>query len=104
MGTDPLMENYLALAVSILANASPELAFEYLDKGKPIGWRKRKDITEEDVLDMVKLKNEHRLTYKQIAEIYGMSKDAIRHRIQRYSKRIWRRQDDKAAGQPGPTA
>lgn len=85
LGTDPLEENYLALAVSILANSPPEHAFNLLTN------KFRKDITEADVRDMVQLKA--KLTYQQIGEIYGMKKEAVHKRIRNYRAKQVRKEN-----------
>lgn len=71
-------DNYLALAVSVLANCPPERAFDLLETGDPTSYRF--DITDEDVQDMIKLKMMG-LTWKQLGEIYCMDKNAVYGRI-----------------------
>ena len=81
-------EAWCALALAILSPRFmiPDQACMVLAKGKynrrksrPI---QRKDITDEDVSQMVKLKE--KLTYKQVGELYGMTADAVYTRIRRY--------------------
>jgi len=76
------LEGYLALAVSILAAVPPERAFIMLEKG-PIYMTE--DITEEDVQDMIKLKET--LTWPEIGEIYGITHHAVFRRVKNYKKK-----------------
>ena len=46
------------------------------------GVRQRKDITNNDIVDMSKMKET--MTYKEIGDIYGMKPDAIYARIKRF--------------------
>lgn len=78
-------DNWCALCISILKNVTPEMAFELLDNvgtKKPMKYKKYKTITIDDVADMVKLKETN--TYKQIAEMYGMSFGTAYSKIQNY--------------------
>lgn len=78
-----LRMNYYALIVSILAPATPELAFRLLElDNSPKNIRKyRTDVTPEDDIDMVKLKNE--MTYEELAEVYCMKPCSIYQRVNR---------------------
>lgn len=76
-----LRYNIAALAIAILKGISPEQAFAILE-GKNI-------ITvynEEDIKDMVRL-HDQGFSYRQIAEMYGLTKDAVQKRINRYKKK-----------------
>lgn len=70
--------NYAALAVAILRGCSVEHAFELLENPEI----RTPKFTDDDIEDMVKLKQEY--TYKQIGEIYGLSRSAVYNRIRRY--------------------
>lgn len=82
-----LQINYFALCISILTPSTPELSFSLMmEHEKPSILRKcRKDVTKEDVKDMVALKED--LTYKEIAEIYGLKKMTVCSKILRYKKK-----------------
>ena len=76
--------NWAALCVSILKGVLPEVAFSILNNPdiKDYG----KAFTDEDTRDMVELKKQG-LTYKEIADIYGLNKGVIFRRIKRLNKR-----------------
>lgn len=79
-----LKENYYALVLSILKGWTPEQSFLYFETGKIMRLSSiRKDITNDDVMDMVALK-EQGLTYKEIGDLYNAKKDMIVKRIDRY--------------------
>ncbi len=79
-----LAENYCALAVAILTHSTPERSFELLEKGA--GKRTyRSDITEEDIKDMIKLKEG--MTYKAIGELYGLSECVAWRKMKNYIRR-----------------
>lgn len=78
-------ENYLALAVSVLANCPPENAFVLLTTGKRNIRAPRKELTDLDVEDMVKLKTE--MSWADIGATYGMSAAAAFRRVDRYLKK-----------------
>ncbi len=75
--------NWCALIISILKKCTPEQAFESLEKCSPIKYHQNKTITKHDVMNMIKLKK--KLTYQQIGDLYGMSKDAVFKRIKKVS-------------------
>lgn len=78
-----LKENYYALILSILKRWTPEQSFLYLETGENAGNQTvRKDITNEDVQDMISLQKQG-FTYRQISEIYNASMDLVRRRIKR---------------------
>lgn len=68
---------YYALTLSILKNWTPEMAWAYLADAKP-----NKTITSRDIEDMIKLKKT--MTYGEVGELYGISKDSVYNRIRRY--------------------
>ncbi len=72
--------NYYALTIATLSPCRLELAFEKMQSDHPSA--AEVEITEEDALDMKRLKQQ-RLTYKEIAEIYGISKHAAYYHIYR---------------------
>jgi hypothetical protein len=77
-------DNWAALCVSIVKGVSPEVAFLLLNNPgiKNYGYA----FTDEDTKDMVEFKKQG-LTYKEIADIYGLNKDMIFRRIKRFNKR-----------------
>jgi hypothetical protein len=80
------MENYYVLAVSILKNKTPEEAFELYQTGEDKIAGYNKVITEDDVLDMIHLREKEGLSYGKIGQIYNLSDQAIYRRIKRYKK------------------
>lgn len=74
-------ENWCAFAIAILRGATVEQSFEILDgKEQNIHW-----ITQEDELDMLKLRET--LQLKEVAEIYNISPSNVAHRFTRLRKR-----------------
>jgi hypothetical protein len=74
-----LTVHWYALTLCILnPNFTPEAAFNYFEHDRPM---KRKDITVQDVADMVKMRET--MTYEQIGKIYGVSKHVIFKRVKR---------------------
>lgn len=72
-------EGYYALLISILRHCTPEQAFELLNNGTRKRWCKgNKRI----IRHMVKLKEQGK-TYREIGEMYGISKDAAYQHIRR---------------------
>lgn len=83
-------DNWCALCISILKEVTPEMAFELLEnpgtqEGKPMRYKKNRTITNDDVADMVKLKETH--SYSEIGEMYGMSIGAVYSRIKYYKQK-----------------
>lgn len=79
-----LKENYYALVLSILKGWTPEQSFLYFETGEIMRLSSiRKDITNDDVMDMVALRDQG-LTYKEIGDLYNAKKDMIVKRIDRY--------------------
>lgn len=77
-------ENWYAFYISIVKEVPPEIAFAMMEGKKDTQWRKL--LTDEDKEDMIKLR-EQGLTYKEIGYMYGLSKTAIGHHIERYKKK-----------------
>lgn len=82
-----VQENYMALAVAILADCPPETAWKWLDKGKCQNGTHHPDVSKDDDRSMVKLKAEG-LTYKEIGQMFGLTKDAVYNRIRRITGRM----------------
>jgi len=72
--------NYFALAVSILSTCPPETAFEKLQNEHPD--KVSTVISDDDVLDMRKIKAEGYFYY-EIAEMYGITNHAAHYNIKR---------------------
>lgn len=71
-----------ALLLSIFHNMTPEQAFRKLENKS----YKYTGITDEDIKDMVKMRNEG-MTYKAIGECYGLSESQTYRRIEDYRKK-----------------
>ena len=78
-----LTENYRALQLAILSpiRLTAEGAFLSLAKGRIIRGRQTQKISRIDAEEMMQLKN--RMTFKQIGDLYGLTADAVYHRIKR---------------------
>lgn len=83
-----LASNYVALAVSILNNCTPERAFDLLEdyerataKGSV-----RTDITPDDIEDMHKLRAQG-YKYREIGEMYGLSFEEAYYKMKRRKRR-----------------
>ena len=68
--TEAVRLNYYALAVSILSECLPEMAFEKLQSDKP--GNVKNQLTSEDWDDMAKLR-EQGVYYKDLEAIYGLN-------------------------------
>lgn len=86
-----LRDNIIALYIAILREdiATPEQAFAAIE-----GLTITRIYNDKDTLDMIGMK-EQGLGYEEISQIYGLTKDAVRRRIERYKKRtsqtaIWK--------------
>lgn len=80
---DVLVDNYVALMMCIFTGWEPEQCFSYLETSrKP---KRKSNITEDDVLDMIRLK-QNGMSHREIGEIYGLSPDAVYYRIKRFKK------------------
>ena len=80
-----MKENFYALLICIL---KPDYT---IDKSLQImidGLFKKENTTinKSDIEDMIRLKQE--MTYEEIGEIYGLSKQAVYRRIKRYKEAI----------------
>lgn len=73
-----MIDNWYALLICILKPVTVEKAFDLFEGIFPKV--NNTAVTQDDVEDMIKLKNEG-LTYRELGEIYGMSKDAVHKRI-----------------------
>jgi len=74
-------ENWYALVIAILLKQPPEKAFQTLERGKiNLGVSA---LNDNDTLDMIAFR-ENGVTYKEIAEMYGMNNSAVYHRIKYY--------------------
>lgn len=87
-------DNWLALGIAILSPKfiTPEEAFDLLyieeraTRGKP-SRRYNKTIDDKDIKDMMKLKFEQGYTYKEIADMYGVTAYTVYGRIRNYKKK-----------------
>ena len=80
-------ECWYALALSLLATDyyTPEMAFQRLDKGADTRKRNYNDtLTDADFEDMLKLKKD--LTFKDLADIYGVETTCLFKRIKNFEK------------------
>lgn len=75
--------NWYALAVSILGNCIPEMAFLKLEMDRPD--RAKMRYSKNDIEDMHKIKSSG-LTYKELAEIYCSTPDCLYHVMNRARK------------------
>lgn len=88
-----IKEAYLALAVSILIKSTPEQSYARLGTGfSKKSFLVRKDITDSDVEEMIKLKDLG-MTWDEIGESFGMDMHAAFKRVKRYKER--RKKDEK---------
>lgn len=78
-----LRYNIAAMYIAILREdiATPEQAFAAIE-----GLTITRIYNDKDTLDMIGMK-EQGLGYEEISQIYGLTKDAVRRRIERYKKR-----------------
>lgn len=81
-----ICECFMALCVAILKKVPPERAFDLLDYQSKHSRRFNDCITQEDLEDMVKLRNEG-VQYWEIGEMYGISKDAAFRRIKKFKEK-----------------
>ncbi|MDT8718298.1 helix-turn-helix domain-containing protein [Clostridium sp. 19966] len=77
-----MSENYYALLLSILKNYTPERSFKLLN-----GEKVDKEHRRKEALDMVELKKAG-YTYREIGDMFGVSKDVVYTRIRRATGRI----------------
>lgn len=75
-----MKENYYALLICILLPVTIEKSFDLME-GR-ITKKRNTAITRNDVKDMIQMKQN--MTYDEIGEIYGISKQAVYRRIKRY--------------------
>lgn len=77
-----MKENWYALLIASQRPVSVEYALRMMN-GNSIGRKKKySKFTQDDVEYMENLKSEG-YTYRQIGEVYGISRDAVRSRINR---------------------
>ena len=74
---------YMALAVCILTDLEPEEAFDRVSA--PVTWAQKVARNRERTEDMIKLK-EQGFGYKEIAEMYGVTRGTVWNRIKQYKK------------------
>ena len=90
-------ENYTALMLAVISPVflTPDAARLSLERGKITPLRARSGpaitdggmiLTNDDIADMEAMKKT--MTYQQIGDLYGMSADAVYHRIKRNSKSV----------------
>ncbi|MBT9156996.1 MAG: hypothetical protein DDT37_02001 [Firmicutes bacterium] len=75
---DNMTEGYLALVVSIIVSCTPEVAFGRLDSSEPKSVKH--PTTPDELADMHKLKCSG-MTYRELAEMYGLSPYTIYGRL-----------------------
>jgi predicted DNA-binding protein (UPF0251 family) len=80
-----MKENYYALLICILKPVTIEKGFDLLN-GKMTKVQ-NKSISLQDVEDMIRMKQQG-MTYKAIGELFGLKKDAVHKRIQRYREKV----------------
>lgn len=74
-----IADNMEALVLCIYRDISPEMAFKQVEG--------RTELTDADPKQMKEMREEG-MKYKDIAEIFGMRKDSVWHRINRYKKKM----------------
>jgi hypothetical protein len=79
-----MKENYYALLICILKPVTIEQSFDMMN-GKITKIRKV-SISKADIQDMIRMKQ--RMTYHEIGELYGLTKQAVYRRIKRYKELI----------------
>lgn len=87
-----MIGNLLALWIAIMKNCTPEVAFKYMDKfldGDTDCLEKELYFkwTNKEIESLIKFREEG-LTYKEIAEIYGVGERSIINAIKNYKKRV----------------
>lgn len=75
-----MKENWYVFLICILKPVTVEKAFDLFEGISPKIINTA--VTPDDVEDMIRLKREG-LTYRELGDMYGMSKDAVHKRIQR---------------------
>jgi hypothetical protein len=80
-----MKENYYALLICILKPVTIEQGFDMLD-GR-ITNRNNMAITDDDIEDMVRMKNQG-MTHREIGQVYGITEEAAYRRIKRYKERM----------------
>ena len=90
MEVNATRENFFALLLAMYSPVylTPEKAFEYLADGSRIPSRpscKSHCLTDADTAEMVRLR--HTMTFREIAEIYGVDVHCVFRRIQKTVQR-----------------
>jgi ATP-dependent protease Clp ATPase subunit len=80
-----MKENYYALLICILKPATVEQSFNILE-GK-VTKVQNKWIRKDDVEDMIRMKQQG-MTYEAIGKLFGLKKDAVHKRIERYKEAV----------------
>ena len=83
-----LKENFYALLLALYSPVylTPEKAFEYLEGGSRVPGRnswKTHHLTDEDTADMIRMRET--MTYRAIAEVYGVDVHCVYSRIRNAS-------------------
>lgn len=77
-----MKENYYALLICILRPVTIEKSFDLLE-GR-ITKKRNTSIRKDDIADMIRMKQS--MTYEEIGEMYGISKQAVYRRIKRFKE------------------
>lgn len=82
-----MKENYYALLICIIRpDYNIDRSLQAMVDGE-ITKTRNTAVKKDDVEDMIRMKSEG-MTHKEIGEIYGMTKDAVHKRIQRYREAV----------------
>ena len=80
-----MKENFYALLICILRpDYTIDMSLQVMVDG--LFKKENTTIAKTDIEDMIRLKQE--MTYEEIGEIYGLSKQAVYRRIKRYKEAI----------------
>ena len=80
-----LAPHYYALALVIKSKKRihVEAALDYIETGRPI-FKRGSNEDFEDTLEMIRLREDEKLTYREIGEMFGMEGTSIHARIKRH--------------------
>lgn len=82
-----MRENYYALLICIIRpDYNIDRSLQAMIDGE-ITKTRNTAVKKDDVEDMIRMKQQG-MTYKAIGELYGMKKDAVHKRIQRYKEAV----------------
>lgn len=82
---DAMKENYYALLLCILKpSCTIDTSLQIMIDG--VFKKENATIGKPDIEDMIRLKQ--KMTYEEIGEIYGLSKQAVYRRIKRYKEAV----------------